>query len=162
MSDENGTEQQEPDRPEVVRFLSAEDILLADDIPYETVEVKEWGGILRVRGMTGAERDSYESGTVSFDDRGRRRLNLVDARARVMARTVVDGEGHRLFTEAQVKTLSKKSAVALEKVSAVALRLSGMTAEDLDAAAKNSDGAETDPSQNGADGSDTHFATASP
>ena len=38
-------------------LLSAAEILAADDLPTEDVEVSEWNGTVRVRALTGAERD---------------------------------------------------------------------------------------------------------
>ena len=41
--------------------LSREDILKAEDLPTEEVPVPEWGGSVLVRGLTGRERDLFET-----------------------------------------------------------------------------------------------------
>ena len=40
-------------------LLSKEAILAAQDLPSEDVEVPEWGGTVRVRGLDGKGRDEY-------------------------------------------------------------------------------------------------------
>lgn len=105
-------------------YLSAEAILSADDLDIEDVDVPEWGGTVRVRGLSGVERDKLEgkyAGAKSHDN----------FRAHLAAATMVNGEGKRLFrSEAEVKQLGDRSASALTRVVDVALRLSGMTDED--------------------------------
>lgn len=44
--------------------LTREAILSADDLPAETVDVPEWGGKVRIRTMTGSERDAFESSLI--------------------------------------------------------------------------------------------------
>jgi len=41
--------------------LNKEQILRADDLKTEEVDVPEWGGSVRVRVLTGTERDAFES-----------------------------------------------------------------------------------------------------
>ena len=116
--------------------LTRDQILSADDLKTETVSVPEWGGHVKVRTMTGAERDAYEAR--SLVKRGEsRELNLVNMRARLAADTIVDNEGKRLFTESDVGALGGKSAAALDRVFGVAMKLNGMSKEDVDELAKN-------------------------
>lgn len=42
-------------------LLSKTDILCANDLQTEDVEVSEWGGAVRVRSFTGRERDAFEA-----------------------------------------------------------------------------------------------------
>lgn len=114
-------------------YLSAEDILGADDLGSEDVEVPEWGGTVRVQGMTGTERDKFES--MFIDGKGKSRpmdQALSDYRARLCAACIVDPEtGKRLFrSAAEVKALGGKNALPLSRVADVASRLSGLTSED--------------------------------
>ena len=41
--------------------LSRDDILKAEDLTTEEVDVPEWGGTVLVRGLTGRERDEFEA-----------------------------------------------------------------------------------------------------
>jgi len=118
-------------------MLNREQILKADDIKTEEVQVPEWGGSVLVRGMTGAERDRYEAAVVEQNGKNTK-VNMRNARARLMTMTVVDEKGNKLFTQADIETLGQKSAAALQRVFEVATRLAGIGDEDLDELSKNS------------------------
>ena len=45
-------------------YLSRDAILQREDIKTEDVEVPEWGGTVRVRGMTGVQRDAFEASLI--------------------------------------------------------------------------------------------------
>lgn len=101
----------------------------AADILQELVPVPEWGGEVAVRGMSGAELDQYQAASVEM--RGQQRvLRLENLRARLLVTCMVDAAGRRLFTPQDVRALGEKSAAALERVAAVARRLSGLTGDD--------------------------------
>jgi hypothetical protein len=106
--------------------LSKDDILKAADNAPEEVEVPEWGGTVLVRGMTGRERDAFEVSMMTSGRGGRREVNPVNVRAKLVARCVVDDDGNRLFDDADATELGAKSAAAVDRVYAVAARLSGM------------------------------------
>lgn len=111
-------------------ILSKSDILEARDIPTEEVEVPEWGGSVVVKGLTGAERDRFESSVI--EQKGSEQsLNLANVRAKLCAMAICDAEGNRLFTEADVLALSKKSASALNRVFVVAQKLSGLGEQEI-------------------------------
>lgn len=116
----------------MTQYLSAEAILDAQDLKAEDVEVPEWGGTVRVRGMSGTERDRFESGFVGNDMKALPKDKALEHyRARLAAACLVDGEGNRMFrSAAEVKRLSEKNAEALQRVCDVAMRLSGMSEED--------------------------------
>ena len=119
--------------------LDRDSILAADDLKRETVEVPEWGGEVIVREMTGRERDRFEAGWINADkgDVQVNPKNLDNFRARLVAQTVVDEEGNRLFTDDDAVELGSKSAAALDRVFTVATRLSGITDKDVDDLVKN-------------------------
>lgn len=111
-------------------LLGREDILQADDILTEDVAVPEWGGTVRVRGLTGAERDGFEADSVRGKGKNTS-VNLANLRARLVALAVVDEHGNRLFGPADVAALGRKSAAALTRVYEVATRLSGLGESDV-------------------------------
>lgn len=117
-------------------LLTRDAILDAEDRLFEYVAVPEWGGTVRVRSMTGIERDRFESSIaqIRMDDHGRARVESRrdNVRALICSMTVVDAEGVNLFTPADVLVLGQKSAAALDRVFAVAQRLSGLTDEDVE------------------------------
>ena len=108
-------------------ILSKEAILNADDLPKKTVKVKEWGGEVIVRSMTGTERDAWELETY-----GTGKANLDNARARLVAMTIIDENGERLFTLDETELLGNKSAKALTKVFNAAQKLNGLGAGDVE------------------------------
>ncbi len=120
-------------------LLSKQQILTAKDIETKDIEVPEWGGTVRIRGLNGAERDEFEQSMV--ERRGKRyEANLRNARARLVALSVVDADGARLFSEADVNDLGNKSASALNRVYEAARDLSGLTEADVDELAENFSG----------------------
>lgn len=132
----------------MAKLLTREQILQAQDLPTEDVDVKEWGGTVRVRALTGMERDSFEQSIVEQKGKGTR-MNIRNIRAKLVALTVVDEEGNRVFSDTDVQALGKKSAAALDRVFEVAQRLSGLKPEDVDELAKNSESDQSEDSTSG-------------
>lgn len=122
-------------------LLSRDEILGAHDRKTEDVAVPEWGGTVRVRALSGAERDAYEAGIVQIKGDGSRKFTLANARARLVSLSVVDENGEHLFSEADVAALGAKSATALERVFDVARRLSGLSDEDVEGLVQSFDNA---------------------
>lgn len=119
-------------------ILTRDAILTADDLPRELVSVPEWGGEVYVRTMTGEERDGFEAEMVEVKGKNQSQ-NLKNLRARLAARTMCDEAGAGLFTPADAAALGKKSAAALDRVLAVAMRLNGLGEKDVEELVKNSD-----------------------
>lgn len=105
-------------------LLSKESILNANDLPTDVVEIPQWGGSVKVRGMTAGERDRFEDMI--------RTKGLSALRGTLAAMCIIDDEGKRLFTDIEINKLAGKSAEALDIVVEVASRLSGLTPEDAD------------------------------
>ncbi len=127
--------------------LSRDAILEAKDREVVEVDCPEWGGSVLVRGMSGKERDMFEMSLQDAGDavqvqRGRAGgrppgRNLVNTRAKVVARCVVDDDGNRLFSDADVTALGEKSGAPIDRIFTVAARLSGMGEEDAAEMAEN-------------------------
>ena len=126
--------------------LNRDGILQADDIKIEEVLVPEWGGWVRVRGLTATERDDYEQSIVSIDSSGARMTDMANFRARLVVRCVVDEKGVKLFKPDDAEILGRKSAAAVDRLWAVAQRLSGLSKEDVAELRKNSAGQSADSS----------------
>ena len=121
-----------------MKLLTRDAILQAEDLPTEDIEVEEWGGAVRVRALTGAERDAFEQSIV--EQRGKStRVNMRNIRAKLVALTVVDADGKRLFSDKDAELLGKKSAAALDRVFEVAQKLSGLSPEDMEELSGNSE-----------------------
>ncbi len=113
--------------------LNREAILSAQDRNRETVAVPEWGGEVIVRTMTGAERDVFASGLLDKDGKPQ----LAGYRHRLLATCIVGEDGQRLFADNDIEALASKSAAAIDRVFAVAERLTGIGGAAVDEAEKN-------------------------
>ena len=113
-------------------IISKEQLLSVDDLLIEEVDVPEWGGTIRVRALSGTERDAFESSCVKNNRKGNTSVDLENIRARLCALAIVDEKGHRMFNADEAKELGKKSAVALQRIFEVATRLSGITEEAIE------------------------------
>lgn len=130
---------------DAMKPLTADEILGTDDLPTEWCPVKEWGGKVLVRALTGRERDVFEGSIVK--QRGKvRETNVDNIRAKLCQLTMIDptdtetavSKRKPLFSGKQVDQLGKKSAAALDRVYDVAARLSGLSNADVEELAGNS------------------------
>jgi len=120
--------------------LTRDEILAAGrKLKQEAVEVPELGGTVIVREMTGAERDSWEASVLDTSGPDPK-PNLENTRAKLLVRTVVDEQGERLFTDDEIDLVGALSAGALDRLFAVAARLSRISAADVEELTKNSPG----------------------
>jgi hypothetical protein len=117
--------------------LTRDEILGADDLKSETVEVPEWGGTVIVRELTGAERDTWEASVVKTNGAAVS-IDSHNMRAKLVALCIIDDEGKRLFTEKDVVKLGNKAAAALDRVTDVARKLSRIGEEELEDLGKDS------------------------
>lgn len=127
-----------PKKPNV---LGKAQILSADDLGRELVEVPEWGGAVYVQAMSGVERDAYESSILEINEDAKGRITtkrkMDNLRAKMCARCMVDEDGNRLFDESEIEALGAKSAKALDRVFSVAQKLNGVSDKDLEELAGN-------------------------
>jgi hypothetical protein len=121
------------------RYLTAAEILDAEDRKPEPVDVPEWGGTVLVWPLTGTDRDRYQGGSVAYRQgpNGTLMMDRViteNSHARLVAMSVGDETGARLFTDAQVIALGKKNGAALDRIFDVASRISRLTPAEIDIA----------------------------
>ena len=126
----------------MAKILNRDDILAADDLVTEEVEVPEWGGSVYVRTMTGAERSHFELEIVPGVGSGDNRVEMLNLREKLLVLVLVDEDGQRLFSDKDIKVLGQKSAAALDRLFTVAQRLNGLSAADVAELEKNSDSAQ--------------------
>jgi hypothetical protein len=120
--------------------LTRDEILNCDDVQIVKVSVPEWGDHVYVKSMTGTERDAWEATRIG-GTAAKPTLQFNNERADLASRTLCDKGGTLLFTAAEAVALGKKNAAALDRVYAVAQRLSKISADDIEELAGNSDGA---------------------
>jgi hypothetical protein len=118
-------------RNELPLLEDAAAVLDLSDLTDELVDVPEWGYRLRVRSLTGTERDAFEVSLL--ESRGKsREVNLRDMRAKLVAASVRKSDDSRVFTDGQVVAFGRKNAAALQRVFRVAQRLSGLAEDEVD------------------------------
>ena len=107
-------------------MLSKDDILNADDLTEVTVSVPEWDGEVIVKAMTSIERGEFE-GSLYHDGI----KDFENIRAKLCVMSIVDKSGKLLFSMTDIKKLGGKSGKALDRVFAVAKRLSGIGKQEI-------------------------------
>lgn len=119
-------------------MLTKESILKVEDLKFEEVKVSEWGGTVRIRSMSGMERDSFEA-EIYVTKGADIELNRENFRAKLLVRTIVDENNVRLFTDKDAKELGQKSIIPLDRLFTVAQKLNALTSSDIEELTKNSE-----------------------
>lgn len=118
------------------KLLTRDQIQAKQDAVFENVDVPEWGGSVRVKALSGAERDAFEASLTQ--QKGKKiRMQMQNVRARLARLTCVDEDGKPIFQASDENWLGGKSAAALDRVFDVAMRLGGMRDEDIEELAEN-------------------------
>jgi len=117
-------------------LLSKSAILAAVDLKTEDVHVPAWGGTVRIRTMTGQERDEFRASIAATE--GEAGVPIGKFSAALLVAACVDEAGERLFTAGDMAALQAKAAASLDAPAAVAMRLNGLGAGAVEAAEKNS------------------------
>lgn len=120
--------------------LTLQEIIAAQDRTPVEVEVPEWGGAVYVVGMSGDDRDRFDSTwgaklSASNEDGP---IDMAGLRALVVSKTLCDADGVLLIKrESEVTQLGRKSSAALDKIFSLACKLSGIDLGDDDDMVKN-------------------------
>ena len=111
--------------------VSKDELLSMVELPCEAVELRP-GKFVWVQGMSGTERDAFESSL--YRGKGTdRRLDTRNVRARLAVRCIVDKPGGtRVYRDSDVEALGKIRVDVLSKIYNAAQRLSGVTDEDIE------------------------------
>lgn len=120
-----------------MQSLTRQDLPTRVSLPSEQVHVPLLGGYLRVQGMTLKQRAAFESSLQKPRSRSQRRagdieIDVSELRQRLVAWCVVDDEGQRLFTDADIPALGDYPSAALEPIVEAAQRLSGIGENDIE------------------------------
>jgi hypothetical protein len=106
-------------------ILAAKDTKLSDPVP-----VPEWGGDVFVKTLTGTERDAFEDAYAE---------NKMKAfRCRFLVLTLCDDKGQRLFEDADVAELGKKSSVVINRIFEAAWKHNAFTNEAVESLGEGS------------------------
>lgn len=122
------------------KYLSREAILGMTDRTYQDVKIPQWGGVVRVQSLTGAERDQWEA-ACQEEKNGEKKFTTDKLREKLLAFCLVDQDGAKLFSEVDIAALSGKNAAALTRLFDVARKLNAIGAQDVEELTKNSEAA---------------------
>lgn len=111
-----------------MKILSKADILSADDLKREIVEVPEWGGAVYVRVLPGRERDAFEERLLTSKTKSG---TLPNVRASLCAAAICDESGKPLFDEKDIAALGERSGAALTRVFAAASKINRLSKDDV-------------------------------
>lgn len=118
-------------------LLSKDEIFAITPRRYENLYVPEWGGEVRLRTMTGAERDEFEAGTVQIKN-GKQKENMANFRARMVAAVLVDEDDKLMFRgRNEIAMLGNKPVAGLQRIFNKAQEMNGLSDEDVDELAEN-------------------------
>jgi hypothetical protein len=112
-------------------LLSREEILGADDLKTVDLYVPEWGGEVRLRTLTGEERDKFEA-SFTVQRGNKTKQNAANFRARLVSMCIVNEKGQRLFSPADINALGRKSVSALQRVFNKCNEMNGLSDEDVE------------------------------
>lgn len=112
-------------------LLDAAAILAADDIPTDYVDVPEWGGRVKVRAMTGTERDYYDaqSAIQRREAPGDPAAVMGGFRVRMLVKVLIDEKGRRLFQDDQLAALGAKNGAVIDRIYDAVAALSKLGAD---------------------------------
>ncbi len=101
-----------------INFLSAADILGADDIEYRDISIPQWGGDVRLKLLTAAESVRFQA---------QLQANRKEASLALVRTSMVDKDGNQVFKLADdFKALQQKSMKVIRLIADEALDLNGL------------------------------------
>jgi hypothetical protein len=103
----------------------------------EKVNVPELGGTVIVRELTAAEAERLDAANYPLDAEGRMRPRHEGQAARWVIAATCDADGKLLFTAADEAAIGRLPAAVVDRIVAVARRLSRAEPGGAEAAAKN-------------------------
>lgn len=115
--------------------LTKEQIFKSNDLKIEVVDVPEWGGQIRLKGLSGikrAEIEKYQASKGGDPD-------PASLRARMLIFSIVDEKDKQVFELSDGQTLMEKSAAVTEWLFEKAMKLSGIGGYNIEKIAKNSE-----------------------
>ncbi len=116
-----------------LKRLTRRDILSADDVKSEDVEVPEWDGVVTIRGLDGHRRDKMtnemlKNKELSADGKD---VNVTAMQTRMLVACIVDESGKSVFDENDIMKFQQKNAGVISRLYVIAQRLSGTDEETV-------------------------------
>ena len=117
-------------------LIDREQLLKPVPVPIEDVAVPELGdgATVRLRGMTAGQRTRFEQQFVS--NTGKQR-NTQTLRERLLIQCVIGADDQPMLTPDDIVAIGQQSSVVIERLVNVAMRLCGMSNNDVESLAGN-------------------------
>jgi len=98
----------------MTKFLTRDEILALQDRKTAVVHVPEWDCDVRIMEMSAGDREAYERMVLRMNEQSNKvEPDISNLRAKMVAISVVDEEGRRVFTNEDVEALSRKHHEAI-------------------------------------------------
>lgn len=110
-------------------LLTKEAILAAQDLRCIDVDVPEWGGPVRLRPLTGAERERLQE---------RVKKDTGKFSAWLLSESIVGEDGNRIFSQADIDSLLTKNGAVLDRLALRCTEINGLRPDSVEKAEKNS------------------------
>ena len=117
-------------------------ILGSDDVLRREVSVPEWDCTIWMHGVSAEEREKWESSLKVVDGTPQ----VFGARCRFLVKCIHDKEGHRVFSDSDSESLSRKSSIVIDRLWEIANDLNTLTESAAEAVMGNLDGDHSDGS----------------
>lgn len=123
-------------------LLSLDAILSANDLEIREVNVPEWNGTVKMKTLTGKERDQYADELLNRQGEGGGSITKVSGlRSLLLVRVLIDVSGLRLFdTPEKIEKLDGKSSKVLDRLYDIAQEMNGIGEEEERELAGNLEG----------------------
>lgn len=108
-------------------MLNRLDILTAEDVRYIEVEVEEWGGKLRLRTMTGRDREAFMQKIPA--EGGRWPAHFMED---FLVKCICDEKNKPILLPEDIEALSGKSGMILQQLFNAAAELNGLTSGSVE------------------------------
>ena len=125
-----------------LRLLKKDQFLKRDDVRYVDEPVPEWAEdgvvpIVRMRSLSGAEKDELENQISKQGADGVAKTEIRGLRAKFLVKVIVDEQGRRIFDDSDAGQLAQKNAAALERLFAAGTKLSRFLQINVEEEVKN-------------------------
>lgn len=114
----------------MTKFLTRDEILAFQDRKTEVVHVPEWDSDVRIMEMSAADRESFERLVLRVNAESNKvESDISNLRSKMVAISVVDEDGKRVFSDEDVQALSLKHHDAIRRIYNAAMNFNMMGAE---------------------------------
>ncbi len=131
-----------------MKTLSKQDILAVKDQVIKQLDMsKWWPGSIYICSISAKERGLIEAAAARFKEtKGRDDSFVRNFTLRMAGMAMCDENGKRQFSDDEIPQLSHLNAAAIAYIAEEAQKLAGLTKEDIEALAKNSEGVQPEGS----------------